>query len=306
MARNIHNVDTETADLWGAEDALQDWAAQPMSAFQRWLAGEIVAQRHQFRPTSVDTYTYHFSAWLKYLDSLRCNFLEATHREAETFFAQLEVEPVSRRRYLQLLDRVYRAVRAQGWEGRNPMALELKKEEVLPVADPVSLTDAQVATLYERLKLLDGWKGDRDRAMAGLLLGAGLRANEVIHLPKDAVGKDWSVIIKPRGVHRDHVSTILPGPAREYWENWERDRAALGVGSEVAFPATKKGRPYTESGLFRRIDTWLKLAGIECEERGANLLRNTFARLALQRHTPEEVHEFLGHEVFRATLRHAG
>ena len=40
-------------------------------SFERWLAGEVVAQRRQFRETSAATYTYHFTAWLKFLQAKR-------------------------------------------------------------------------------------------------------------------------------------------------------------------------------------------------------------------------------------------
>lgn len=302
-------VDVDTKQLWDSSDfdALSNWQYYPMESFERWLAGEVVAQRRQFRETSAATYTYHFTAWLKFLQAKRMSLLEATPKEAAEFFASREVEPVSRRRYLQLLARVYRAIIALGWDGRNPMGMELKKELKLEPTELASLTDGQAEALFKSLKLLDGWKGDRDRAMLALMLGAGLRANEVIHLPLDAVGKDYSVRIRPSGVHRDHTSVILPGIAREYWESWVRSYQAWKVVTSLAFPATRKGRPYTESGLFRRIDTWLELAKLDIDERGANLLRNTFARQALAstRYRAEEVQEFLGHEELRATLRHA-
>lgn len=80
------------------------------------------------------------------------------------------------------------------------------------------------------------------------------------------------------------------------------------VMTTLAFPASRKGRPLSPAGLFRRIDTWLELADIEAPERGANLLRNTFARRALttfsELYTPEQVKEFLGYTEDRSLYRH--
>ncbi|GBG14854.1 integrase/recombinase XerD [Novimethylophilus kurashikiensis] len=310
-------IDVKSGLLF-AGSSLLDWSLHPRESFARWLAGEVVAQRRQFRASSADTYTHQFETWLRFLEARHSSLLEATQDDAEAYFNQLSlkhvsrrrthkegIEAVSRRRYLQLIDRVYRALRQLGWDGANPMLLELKKERGLAVPEPASLTDEEVDRLWRAIKLLDGWKGDRDRAMAALLLGAGLRCNELLAMPWSAVGPDYRVRILPAGVHREHVSIILPGQARGFWELWERDRHDMGVRSEVAFPATRAGRPYTESGVFRRIDTWLRMANIHRkEDRGVNLLRNTFARQALLRYSPEEVQEFLGHEELRSTVRH--
>jgi integrase len=71
-------------------------------------------------------------------------------------------------------------------------------------------------------------------------------------------------------------------------------------------PATAKGKAYTSSGLFRRISGWFKGANVATQREGAGILRNTFAQNALTcgQYTPEQVQEFLGHEMLRATVRH--
>lgn len=300
-------VDFESSSLWPGT-ALVDWMQAPRAAFDAWLAGQVVeaSRTRQFRATSIATYRAHFSVWLNYLERRHCTLLEATATEAAEFFAaHPTLDPISRRRYLKLWDRVYRSLRRLGWEGANPMTPELKREGLLEVALPEGLSDAELDQLREAVARLPGWRGMRDRALLALLAGAGLRANEVLALPVSAVNPDFSVEIRPQGVHRAHRSIILPGAWREDWLAWALARSRLGVPGVLAFPAAKNGKPYTDSGLFRRIDTWLDQAGLQCEARGANLLRNTFARLALARYSPEEVQEFMGHEELRATLRHA-
>lgn len=296
-------IDFETGSLWPGA-GLVDWQQDPLSAFDAWLVSQPVATARQFRETSRDTYRAYFASWLAYLNAKHCGLLEATRDESADYFATHPLEPVSRRRYLQLLDRVYRSLRELGWSGSNPMTSELMKERTLDIPGPDSLSAADVAKLQIVVDALPEWNGRRDRAMLALLVGAGLRANEVMSLPRTAVGRDFSVDIRPGGVHRAHRSVILPGAWREAWTDWESSRADLGVLGPLAFPSAKSGRPYSVSGLFRRIDTWLDLAQIKSETRGANLLRNTFARLALERHSPEQVQEFMGHEEIRATLRY--
>lgn len=304
MVGKLGDIDPASGSLFPGL-SLPEWQLHPRQAFEAWLAGEVVVLARQFRDNSIATYRTFFAAWITFLESRHTGFLEATHVDAADFFATHPLDLVSRRRYLQLIDRVYRSLRTLGWTGDNPMARELRKERKLETKEPESLSDPEVDRLWAALDLVPEWKGVRDRALLGLLVGAGLRSNEVAGLPRSAVLADFRVRIEPQGVHRLHFSLILPGPARAAWLDWDARRVSLGVPGDRAFPSTKSGKLYTDSGLFRRIDTWLSLAGIAREERGANLLRNTFARRALALHPPEAVKEFLGHEEIRATLRHA-
>lgn len=315
MSGRKGTVDVLSASLWPGQ-TLGDWAHDPTRAFEAWLAGQVadVEARRRFREVSQATYRTHFAAWVKHLARAHCTLLEAGPAEAASFFHAREtpLDPVSRRRYLQLINRVYASLRTLGWSGVNPVSDELKLERVLPTVAPDCLDDAQVARLFEAVALLPGWKGVRDRALLALLVGAGLRANEAMALSRAGVGADFSVDIAPAGVHRAHRSRLLPGLPRQHWLDWCAQRDGLGVLGPLAFPATLAGRPYTESGFVRRIDTWLEAADIAKKDSagrslvrgGATLLRNTFARQALERYTPEEVQEFLGHDELRATLRH--
>lgn len=298
-------VDGQNGMLWPGT-SLADWARSPRDAFDAWLAGAVVALARQFRASSCTTYRSYFSVWLDYLAARGSSFLEAGPAEAAGFFAEHDFAPVTRRRYLQLLDRVYRSLIALGWAGGNPLVAELRRERLLARPEPVALDDTEVARLRDAVARLPGWKGARDQAMLALLVDAGLRANELVALRWAAVRPEFAVEVSPAGVHRRHTSLLLPGPGRLAWTAWERDHATWGVTSLVAVPSSKAGRQYSEDGLFNRIDVWLAAAGLTPEERGANLLRNTFARRALARYAPLQVQEFLGHEELRATLRHAG
>lgn len=295
-------------ELWPAA-SVDAWQAAPMTTFADWLASQPVAGSRQFRETSRETYTAMFSAWENFLSSRQLTVLEACRQDAGDFFAVHRLEPVSRRRYLQLLDRVYRHLRGIGWPGANPFREELAQERVLPVAPPRVLSAAEQRRLAEVLARQPGWKGERDRALAALLLGAGLRTNEVVALRLSAVSADFRIRVLPAGVHRDHTTLILPDPPwRAWYREWEAERQTRGLPGECACPSILAGKPYSPSGLFRRISHWLAQAEVDAGQQGANILRNTFARRALTsgRYTPEQVQEFLGHEDVHTTLRHAG
>lgn len=296
-----------TADLWPA-NSLSAWKAEPMAAFSDWLARQAVLAS-QLRESSCETYTSMFHTWLVFLTSRRMHLLEASAPDATEFFSKHKsLVPISRRRYLQLLDRVYVHLRTLGWERDNPLSVELAKERELEIALPPGLTDEEQGALLAVLERMPAWKGARDRALIALLLGAGLRANEVVGLTADKVGPDYSIRVVPTTVHAEHVTLILPeGRWREWYESWLSERRRLEIPGSWLTPATLGGRPYSPSGLFRRTSSWFDAANLSPKQRGPHILRNTFGRnaLACGRYSLEEVQQFLGHAELRATARYS-
>lgn len=306
MARTDPAVPVANIDFWPAR-SLDSWRLQPEETFLAWLSQQRVVGMRQMRESSVETYKAMFSAWIQHLQKLQLNMLEATDKEATSFFQVHKVEPVTRRRYLQLLDKVYRNLRSAGWEQSSPVHRELLKERELEIALPVGLEEADQAALADHLEGLSGWKGARDRGMAALLLGAGLRANELADLSLEALTDSFRLHIEPVGVHRAHTTLVLPdGPWRAWLRAWLDERALRGIPGRLLCPATLGGSGYSPSGLFRRVSDWFEKAGVKTKKQGPSILRNTFARCALTcgRYTPLEVQEFLGHEELRATSRH--
>lgn len=292
--------------FWPADD-LRSWREAPRESFLDWLSQQRIVHDRQFRRSSMKTYVAIFSWWLDALEREGVSLLEASPKDGANIFAAHELEPVSRRRYLQLLDRVYRHLSRIGWSGAHPLRGELAKEQILDPEDPENLHEAELATVVDRLEALPGWRGKRDRAAAALLLGAGLRANELIGLRVGDISPLYEIEVRPNSVHRAHRTLILPeGPWRAWIDAWQHERKASSIPGEVFCPATRRGSAFSLSGLFRRVNLWLGPLVEAHGQTGPNLLRNTFARLALTcgRYSLEEVQEFLGHEEQRATLRH--
>ena len=308
MARAEAARRTQNGELFPA-NSLSAWTTDPKATFQAWLAQYRVVESRQFRESSRDTYTSMFAWWLSSLAAKGLGLLEVTPQDATEFFTASEFEPLTRRRYLLLLSKVYVHLRSKevGWDGDNPLIVELKKERELEIALPPGLSEESLAQVIEILTDIAGWKGARDRCAAALLLGAGLRSNELINLRNEDVSETHAIRVKPHTVHREHTTLILPdGPWREWVESWRLMRQSLAVPGDLLCPATRGGTPYSPSGLFRRVSTWLKPLGETLPQSGPNLLRNTFARQALLsgRYALAEVQEFLGHEESRPTAKH--
>lgn len=301
-------------DMWPA-NSFQAWRDAPLPSFLAWLAEQKVLRVRQLRGTSCETYTAMFSAWVQFLERNRMHVLEASPGDTERFFQVSRMvdgvpkllEPVSRRRYLQLLDRVYEHLRQVGLAPENPIVPELQKEGLLDIALPLGLAPGDQAQLQALLAKGAGVKGARDRGMAALMLGAGLRANELIDLSVTGVGAAYEVKVRPNGVHRAHTTLVLPdGPWREWHQAWLGVRREHNFPGDLLCPATPAGQPFSPSGLFRRVSSWLEGAGCQASQRGPNVLRNTFAQQALAsgRYSVAQVQEFMGHAELRATARH--
>jgi site-specific recombinase XerD len=296
----------KTVDFWPAQ-SLASWVSAPEKSFLSWLAEQRVVGERQFRESSRETYAAMFSWWLAALSAKGLNLLEATPPDATSFFSASEFEPVSRRRYLQLLDKVYRYLIEIGWTGVNPLRVELSKERELDISLPPGLDEQSLAEVISVLRAIPGWKGGRDRCAAALLIGAGLRVSEFIDLRGSDISEQHRIKVRPHSIHREHTTVILPdGPWRDWAGAWLRQRQELGIQGEILCPGTLKGGPYSPSGLFRRVSAWLEPLKNDLPQTGPNLLRNTFARQALTcgRYEPHEVQEFMGHEELRATSRH--
>lgn len=306
MARVELAKPAQNNDFWPAK-SLGAWCMDPERSFLTWLADQRVIGDRQFRESSRETYAAMFSWWLTSLSAKGLNLLEATGKDATEFFSASEFEPVSRRRYLQLLDRVYRYLLEIGWTGKSPLAVELRKERELDIALPPGLDETSLAQVIGVLEAIPGWKGGRDRCAAALLLGAGLRVSEFVSLRVSDVSENFIIELKPHSIHREHTTLILPdGPWRGWLQAWKAQRQELGIPGDVLCPGTSKGVPYSPSGLFRRVSAWLEPVSETLPQTGPNLLRNTFARQALTcgRYEAHEVQEFLGHAELRATSRH--
>lgn len=284
-----------------------------MEAFTDWLASRVVVRiprdGRQLRKTSVSTYSAMFSTWVQFLAERCLTVLEAGAWEMQLFFERHAppLDEVSRRRYLQLFDKVYRHIKNLGMAKANPADALLASERVLESKFPPGLSLKDQELLLEQLSAGADWKHIRDRAAASLMWGAGLRCNEAVALRVQAISPEYRIMVKPSGVHRQHTTLVLPdGPWRLWLKAWLGTRSEMGIPGELVIPSKLDGKQYSPSGLYRRLDGLFNSAKLDSEKVGANVLRNTFVRHCLdsKRYTFAEIQEFLGHERPRALARH--
>jgi integrase len=151
-------------------------------------------------------------------------------------------------------------------------------------------------------------KGKRDRALLALLMGCGLRRNEVAQLDLEEIQQRegrW-VIVDLRGKHGRIRTVPMPGWAKVAVDTWAR---AAGITSgRIARAINKGGRITHDSlsprGIFQLVVEYGRQIGVEI---GPHDLRRTFAKLAHKGNAAlEQIQLSLGHASIVTTERYLG
>lgn len=142
----------------------------------------------------------------------------------------------------------------------------------------------------------------RDRAMFELLYSSGLRVGEVVALN---VGdgrldlREGEVTVTGKGAK---TRTVPVGKkARDALEAWLSVRSRLTAPKERALFVGARGRRITPAGVWKRLNSWAKLSGLD-QPVHPHMLRHSFATHVLQSSQDlRAVQEMLGHASISST-----
>lgn len=299
------------------------WLSEPDTAFDAFLTEYSFAGR-KLRPSSFVIYRGMFARLREWATEQGIELLAIQAPIIERFLNSRRLGPETRHRYLlfftTLFEHLALVQKEEGdavVEDENPARSLLMMRPAPLRADPELLNEQEVELFIASLPKGTKWKAVRDRALALMVLGAGLRSAEVLNLKlSDLVLKD------------DHpvavwVQAHAPKPARKVpihrWalaaiEEWLCVRAMHTGGNppryrgqeqrllgNLLFPAGLGGGPLQAATLFRLVKATLQEAGIEKRYEGPTLLRNSCGALWLKHHSPQEVRLWMGHETLRTT-----
>lgn len=162
---------------------------------------------------------------------------------------------------------------------------------------PRDASDADVAALFGAVS------DQRDRAMFGLMVGAGLRVGEVIALrldnlqAPDSAEKSARLLVRGKG-HKERVVWLTPRWYQEV-DAWVVIRPESDC--DTLF-LNQHQRPLSAAGVQYRLKQGCAAAGVQFS---CHQLRHTFARrLAEQRMPTESIAKLLGHESVTTTQRY--
>ncbi len=191
------------------------------------------------------------------------------------------LKPSTLSRHIVSMRRFFRFLLREGVIAEDPtFALRLPKR---PYALPATLTMDEVVRLLEASSL-ETPEGLRDRAMLELLYATGIRVSELVGLRLTDVAFDMGyVVVRGKGEKErvvplgesalDALNTYLEG-AREQLLRGRRG------GTDALF-VTRRGRPMTRQGFWKRLKHYCRAAGLKGDV-SPHTLRHSFATHLLQ------------------------
>jgi site-specific recombinase XerD len=282
-----------------------DRFALSASGMDPLLVGFLCALGRAPAATTVRTYA---SIWSGYLEHLRERGLhpeQARPEDVRAFLMDVEGKRSARstegtrRRYLELLCRVYEAARTRGTLDSNPawslFAEFPKPDSTPPSVLPQTVEEDLIGAVCTHAADVSGsrWKTVRNRAALMLALGSGLKSAElvsltlaqVVDMPDDPSELELATpyLMLPESRPLAARATPISPSARGVLHDWLRLRADGRIPGELVFPVDLAGTPMHPATLYRIVHGLLERSGIAQHQRenllqsGPALLRNSFA-----------------------------
>ncbi|BBO89854.1 tyrosine-type recombinase/integrase [Desulfosarcina ovata] len=145
----------------------------------------------------------------------------------------------------------------------------------IPRTPPSFLTEAEKRRLLKELRGRSSTLAIRDRVVIELFLGTGIRLQELVDLDIDDVDLDAKHLhVRAKG----DVPQVkfLKSKLRSLLRGYLKERRKQGDGECQALFVSNRGTRLSERQVARRLEHWLKAAGIE-KQLTPHSLRHTFA-----------------------------
>ncbi len=303
---------------------IEQWLSEPDVAFDAFLSGYRFNER-RLRASSFRIYKGMFGRLREWALAQGLSLFDLKAASIEQFLGSRGLSAETRHRYLLLFTSLFehlahiRAGEAElpSLSLANPARTLLLEREAPSREDPDFMNMAEVRRFVDALPASSNWKRLRDRAMALMVLGAGLTSSEVLRLrvsdlrfKSGALEGVWIPAHKPRPERQAPIQFW----ARPYVEAWLQERESLCRGDSsllraldrplvgsLLFPSNLAGAPLKAVTLFRLVKTALDRAGVVKRYEGPMLLRNSCGALWLHQHELLQVSLWMGHATVRYT-----
>jgi integrase/recombinase XerC len=181
--------------------------------------------------------------------------------------------PASLHRFKAAVRSFFSWLEETGQASENPArSVTLRR---IPRTPPSFLTEAEKRRLLKELRGRSSTLAIRDRVVIEVFLGTGIRLQELVDLDIDDVDLD----AKHLHVHaKGDVPQVkfLKSKLRSLLRSYLKERRRQGDGECRALFLSNRGSRLSERQVARRLEYWLKAAGIE-KQLTPHALRHTFA-----------------------------
>lgn len=278
---------------------MADWINAPEDAFDEWSVF------HGYSQKSILTYKSVFNAYLRFINEMEVPINKVSQAVVNKFIESSERKRKTKLTYLWFLSDIYDNLYDAHLIDNNPARECLnnfKKSHRGRNAQRVvkALSEHQSDQLLNYLKnLKNGYLNNRNRCAIYLMLGCGLRVQEVcdlnafdVHLQQEQA---WLMVVGKNDKQR-----VVPIP--DSIVGFLQDFKEMRVNKSPYFLPAKTGRPYSPSGVYRMVVRAMQAAGIESEHQNPHTLRHTFATTQLRNGLSlSTVKQWLGHKYISTT-----
>ncbi|AEK59565.1 tyrosine-type recombinase/integrase (plasmid) [Acidithiobacillus caldus] len=189
--------------------------------------------------------------------------------------------------------RIRQEGRARGGRGGS------RPKRLPPVLDLEEIDRLRIeAKRYETIA------GYRDAALLDFLLATGLRAQEAVTFPLDALNGYFTGRLRIIGKGNKERLVLFPPPPKASMELWLYVRRRMIAHGDTLF-LSDQGKPLTAAMLYMVVRRLLERTGIRKSQTGPHLLRHTAASMWLaQGMDLRRVQENMGHSNIAMTSRY--
>lgn len=315
------------------DDQTLNWDSASTAAFEQWQSelstGKGKALSAQTRKQRLAMY----GKFLKFLYAreVPLSVLTVGSAEIELFLASLtssagtgEPNRSTSQRYVRLISDVIDQLVSLGLRDSNPSSELLEQYSERGVdrsADklPECLDEEQDGKLRTHILQMptDTWTACRNRAMLALYAGAGLTLYEGIHMRLKDVNLDKARIVTPgtpSGSRKSHDVPLAEWCVKPLVD-WTKCLRLRGGDWSYLFPSSTGGlhpeptdEPLAENSVYLLISSALVTVGYAGADKGAAILRNTYALRNLVANTSQnDLRSWMGletdYQLFRIARR---
>lgn len=276
------------------------WEESLEQGFFSWI------EKHGYSEKTAKTYQSMIFAYFEYLESKKVSISSTNKTIVEQFFKLRAVSDKTKIRYLWLISDIFDDMVDSGYISENTISVVLDKKRVgmrgkVAKRLPTVLSATETQLLLDYIKALPRtYSGQRERCALYLLLGTGLRAQELCDLKtSDMHMNDNPAYITVIGKFDKERAVPIP-------ENIINDllefKDIKTKASLYFLSSMSNGNPYVTSSIYRMVNTALIDAGIVKAKMSPHVLRHTFITKQLTDGVPlSTVKGWAGHDSIATT-----
>jgi len=256
------------------EENVNNWKESHEVGFYGWI------EKHGYSDKTAKTYKSMFFAFLAFLNEKNISLEKCNKTITDLFFKTRTLDEKTKSRYLWLIADVFEDMVESNYLKVNVMSLVLEKKRKgmrgkTSKREPTVLTKSETQLFEDYIAALPRhYSGMRERCALLLLLGCGLRAQELCDL------KSINMYLKEdtpylRIIGKFDKERLIPIPESIVGELIDYLDMKL-KSSPYFLSSLRAGNPYVPSSVYRMVRTAMEDAGITKEKMSPHVLRHTY------------------------------